>query len=457
MIGERVLVFGTGRYYQRFKQYLQGVQITAFLDNDVSKQETYLDGARIVSPREARTIEYTAVLLMGKAASAMRRQLLSYGIHAPMYTIHDLARQCRLYAGHAQGETAGLTSETILFLTDNLSLTGAPIVLGEAAAVLRKAGHDVAVISMADGKLKRILLGKGIRVIIDPLMEMARLSDLPWLLDGVTVFVNTVPLYFLLKDIPASCRVVWWIHEAAMFYASIDTMDCRQEDVSDRVSAYAVSQLAAHHFKTWFPQIPLRGILPYGIPDEGRNRPQDEHREQVVFSFVGVLDARKGVDILLAAILLLPRVIQQKCLFQLVGASSSAFGETILERANEMECVRIWGELGRQELHRVYRDTDVLLCPSIDDPLPTVATEAMMHGIPCIVSDGTGTAGFIRHGLNGFVCKAGSKQDLANCIQQMVECEKKRREMGKAARELYEQTFSISRFAHNLLCVLEEL
>ena len=49
--------------------------------------------------------------------------------------------------------------------------------------------------------------------------------------------------------------------------------------------------------------------------------------------------------------------------------------------------------------------------------MPTVAAEAMMHGVPCLVSDAVGTAAYIRHGEDGLVFPSGDVQALrSDCV-----------------------------------------
>lgn len=98
----------------------------------------------------------------------------------------------------------------------------------------------------------------------------------------------------------------------------------------------------------------------------------------------------------------------------------------------------------------LYRDMDVILCPSLDDPMPIVCTEAMIFGKPVIVSDHTGTASFITEGVTGYVVPAGDARALAKAIVKAVADKDKLPDMGRAARRIYDDHFTMQVFASHV-------
>lgn len=77
-----------------------------------------------------------------------------------------------------------------------------------------------------------------------------------------------------------------------------------------------------------------------------------------------------------------------------------------------------------------------------------------MHSVPCIVSDATGTAAYIRDGEDGFVFPCGNAQALAQKIAWCVENRDRLDGMGKNARLLYEKQFSMPVFERRLMEVV---
>ena len=99
----------------------------------------------------------------------------------------------------------------------------------------------------------------------------------------------------------------------------------------------------------------------------------------------------------------------------------------------------------------VYRQIDVVVIPSIYEALSIVATEAMMNGKICVISDNTGNAGFITPGENGFVFRNGDQEDLSEKIVWCIEHRDKLREIGENARKVYEANFTMKKMGDRLV------
>ena len=99
----------------------------------------------------------------------------------------------------------------------------------------------------------------------------------------------------------------------------------------------------------------------------------------------------------------------------------------------------------------MLKDADVFICPSRQDPMPTAAAEAMMHSIPCIVSDTAGTAAYIEDEKNGLVFHSEDAGQLATKIEWCVQDKDKIEHMGKEAHKLYASYFSMEVFEKQLL------
>ena len=62
----KVIIFGTGNYYRLSKKYIDMNQVICFVDNDLDKAGEFLDGKKIVAPKDAdfRGCDYVLVLVM---------------------------------------------------------------------------------------------------------------------------------------------------------------------------------------------------------------------------------------------------------------------------------------------------------------------------------------------------------------------------------------------------------
>jgi glycosyltransferase involved in cell wall biosynthesis len=69
-----------------------------------------------------------------------------------------------------------------------------------------------------------------------------------------------------------------------------------------------------------------------------------------------------------------------------------------------------------------YASIDVLVLPSREhDPFGLVIAEAMMRGVPVIVTDACGVAGYLKDGVDALVVKANDPRELAEAIRRILE------------------------------------
>src|SRR5690606_11957012 len=92
------------------------------------------------------------------------------------------------------------------------------------------------------------------------------------------------------------------------------------------------------------------------------------------------------------------------------------------------------GHQSGPELARWYASADVFVFPSTTETLGNVVLEALASETPAVVVDRGGPQDLIRHGETGFVARANDVEDIASCLQRLLEDEGLRRRMGRAGR-----------------------
>ena len=78
-----VIVFGTGGFYQKYKEQLimKGINIIAFTDNDLQKWGTFFEEKPVISPSEIKQIKYYDYIIVASVFwMAIEAQLLQMGI-----------------------------------------------------------------------------------------------------------------------------------------------------------------------------------------------------------------------------------------------------------------------------------------------------------------------------------------------------------------------------------------
>jgi glycosyltransferase involved in cell wall biosynthesis len=164
-----------------------------------------------------------------------------------------------------------------------------------------------------------------------------------------------------------------------------------------------------------------------------------QHRERSVV-FVGRLTHEKGVQILLDAWYLLT-CRQPGLTLKIVGDGPLA----TLQRAAPPGVV--W--LGRQSHDRVMqimKDAAVLVFPSSwPEGFPMTLIEAFATGLPVIASRLGSIREVIHDGYSGRLFTADDPADLADALQQILEDDTKRQQLGDAARSEFEAKYTPAR------------
>ena len=158
---------------------------------------------------------------------------------------------------------------------------------------------------------------------------------------------------------------------------------------------------------------------------------------------------------MLQAIRQLPEDVRENVRFCLVGQDSSVMAQRIKEEIKYMPDIFLTGIVGRDDICEILNRADVLICPSREDPMPTVAAEAMMHSVPCIVSDVTGTADYINNGVDGLIFHNEDSKELAEKIKWCIKNQEKLRDIGVGSRKIYDRFFSMRVFEKNFLNVVD--
>ncbi len=152
-------------------------------------------------------------------------------------------------------------------------------------------------------------------------------------------------------------------------------------------------------------------------PDPRRNR----------FAYFGQMTPFKGVDVLIDAVSRIPEEIWGKdsCLM-IFGGNLERQPIEFQERMKKLIAdaghrVRFYGTYQNGDMPRLMRSVDWVVLPSVWwENSPVVIQEALLHGRPMICSDIGGMAEKVRDGKDGLHFRAGSSQDLADRIVEVL-------------------------------------
>ncbi len=349
---------------------------------------------------------------------------------------------------------------TVLLVTHELNLTGAPIALQYLANALVRQGDFPVVISPNDGALGAILRKNGILCMVYPdvyndtfVPRSADLFDL--------IVVNTTVGAPLIERLGGTeVPVLWWIHEAKPSYNAqvLSTMPrVLPNNIHVRcVGAYAQKLLA--EFRPYYPVDQLLYCVPDYVPTLEKSL---RHlREQTTFAIVGMQEYRKGHDILIRAIRMLDAETLDHCKFIFVGKKvyQPIWDELSRLLKEYPDHVTYLEEVDREGMFSLYEQIDCLVCPSRDDPMPIVVTEAMLMEKAIICSENTGSASILRAENAGFVYENNDPAKLAECLAMVSkQTDEALSQLCKNARKAYEDYFSQDVFAKNVQSLMDDL
>ena len=466
----KIVIFGTGVYYEKRKHHFSNVEVVAFLDNNSSVQGTLLDGHAICSPNEIYHLEYDYVCIMSnKYAVEMIKQLLELNVSfdkiCGFATFIEISKRLVRNGSmqvYYRDDMLPIdpNKPKVLLVPHELSLTGAPVVMLYAARVLQKNGFQPVVLCPVDGNLRQKFIDEGIQVIIDTLITWKNDYLYNWMKQFRLIIVCTLTLGELVDELTDfDVPVIWWLHESEEVYHDF-VPRVKPKSIGKNVSIYAGGQRALDTYEKYFLNHDAKLLL-YGIPDENPTPEKGYVRkseEKIVFAVIALVQPRKGQDLFVEAIANMSSEDKKNAEFWIIGPNPGPFPDfmaQVAEGAASEPKIKILGEWSMDKLMSEYPGIDVIVCPSRDDPMPVVLPEGMMFYKTCITTTGSGTAAFIEDGVNGLVCDIDAKA-LAEKMAWVINNPQELPSIGNAARELFEKVFSEQAFERELMQIVNE-
>lgn len=153
--------------------------------------------------------------------------------------------------------------------------------------------------------------------------------------------------------------------------------------------------------------------------DYNFRRQYSADNEKIIL-FMGRLVYEKGIQHLISA---MPKILQGYHDSKLVIAGKGGMIEELKAQVNSMGIgnkVYFTGYMDAKQVCKMYKSADVSVFPSTYEPFGIVALEAMLAGVPVVVSDVGGLNEIVEHGINGMKSYAGNPNSLADSILELL-------------------------------------
>ena len=355
---------------------------------------------------------------------------------------------------NAENENA----RNILFVSHELSLTGAPILLVDAVEISIMQGDFPVVIAPVDGPLRKKFEELGVTVIIDENVvknngffeRFARNFDL--------VLVNTLVLTEAIESLSDSLPpVIWWIHDGVEVIKAVRHKI--PQKLGENIHVYCVSEYSQRLLLQFGKQYSSE-ILRCAMKDMAvSDTTQDLNTcDKVIFLTIGSIEKRKAQDVLLRAVDNLPSDYRERAQFIIVGnVLQKDMMQMILEYERKYPCINYRKVIPREEILKLYPQSVCVIIPSRDEPTPMIGVESVMFSRTIICSDNTGIGEFIEDHKDGFIFPNEDYKKLASILMEVIDNPETALEMGKKIRSVYDKKYTMSIFKKRYLEIIEQL
>ena len=157
-----------------------------------------------------------------------------------------------------------------------------------------------------------------------------------------------------------------------------------------------------------------------GIDKDYDFRRQYALDNEKIILFMGRLVYEKGVQHLISA---MPKILRGYHDAKLVIAGKGGMIDDLKAQVEYMGLsnkVCFAGYLNAKQVSKMYKCADVAVFPSTYEPFGIVALEAMLAGVPTVVSDVGGLNEIVEHGVDGMKSYAGNPNSIADSILELL-------------------------------------
>ena len=198
-------------------------------------------------------------------------------------------------------------------------------------------------------------------------------------------------------------------------------------------------------------------VIPNGINLSnfiGIERDYDFRRQyamdnEKIILYVGRLVYEKGIQHLIAA---MPKVLSNYHDAKLIIAGRGGLMDELRQEASNLglnDKIYFTGYLDSKQVQKMYKCADVAVFPSTYEPFGIVALEAMLAGVPTVVSDVGGLDEIVTHGVDGMKAYAGNANSIADSITALLYDHQLATNVAKKAKQKVKEQFNWEKIAQD--------
>jgi glycosyltransferase involved in cell wall biosynthesis len=202
--------------------------------------------------------------------------------------------------------------------------------------------------------------------------------------------------------------------------------------------------------------IPLGVMSPVADTPGMREAARSGRAKRILF--LSRIDAKKNLEGLLQAFATVA-LARPKIMLQIAGSGDLEYVARLKAQAEALSIadrVEWLGHVGGDVKRQLFENADMFALPSFSENFGIACVEAMLSGLPCILSEGVGIA---QDASNAEACLvSGTEPDqIVSLLFQLVDDDKRLRLMGQRAREFAEHNYSTAVMANRLIEVYSSI
>ncbi|SDI34652.1 Glycosyl-transferase family 4 [Pseudobutyrivibrio sp. 49] len=310
-----------------------------------------------------------------------------------------------------------MISKKILLVSFEMTYSGSPVATLKMARVLRKMGYQVDIWTLNEGPFAIEFSRDGFEVKninfpADAGQELEDLLSEYKLCICHTIFCSEIACY-----IQRIVNTVLYIHEAGNISDLIDDCDINLDDFLNIKRYWCVSEYAKEKILEKYSLNKL-DILPNYVDRYLVDRkPRSDTKLRLCIA--GTVEYRKGLDVVVKALDLLPEE-KQECVELHVIGRIPVWAESYASDNLNHKCIQYHGEIQDvSTLFDLYASMDLFIVASRDESCSLVALEAAMLKKPLLVTENTGAKYVLDNPK--MILKTEDERELANGIMNFME------------------------------------
>ena len=342
----------------------------------------------------------------------------------------------------------------ILLISNELSMTGAPLELFYMAQIMQKNGCLVDVWSFADGALRGEFSKIGINVEIIPLEDLKKQKKK--FCDYGLVISNTIVSHKAYRISRKYTPSIFFITEAEQW-----TPYCRNKNLGALLRTskdiYCVSEYAAGWLEREFKNSNVK-VFHNAVEDLFDGQRDYFDGGKINFLVFGTISPQKGMHTAIDAVNNLPEEYKKKIRLRIAGKvleANKQYYSAILKEAEKSSCIEFLGEITNiNDKISLYKKTDVVIVPSVDESCSLVALEAAMMKCALVLTKNVGAKYILKNERCFFEWE--NSEQLKNILIDIIDSKINVAENGNNLREEFLKTSTLEIYEKNVMKMVNE-